>query len=164
LRRASKIRPEINGGFCVEGWFEVGVKSAILTALMGEMDLVRFMLDEIQAASLLLLIIAHGFLIRGCHGIRDGLPTQGSAISERIDGVTTVLDELADLIHNIGESVPGGGNTQPPTDLFGTLLTAFMAPKTPPMNHGSLTQEWQVHEDNPQTKVETEIEPQQHSS
>lgn len=125
---------------------------------MGEMDLVRFMLDEIQAASLFLLIIAHGFLIQGCYGIRDGLPTQGSAISERIDGVTTVLDELADLIHNIGESVPSSGNTQPPTDLFGTLLTAFMAPKTPQVNHASLTKEWPIHQDDSPPTLETENE------
>ena len=123
---------------------------------MGGMELVRFMLDEIQAASLLLLIIAHGILIRGCYGIRDGLPTQGSAISERIDGVTSVLDELADLIHAIPEHMPGSGNAQPPTDLMGTLLTAFMGSRTPQQNHGSLTQEWQVRKDDSPPTLETE--------
>ena len=119
------------------------------------------MLDELQAASLLLLIVGHGFLIRGCFSIRDGLPVTGDQISGKIEGVSTLLDEMNDLIHSLTELVPSG--TPPASAQTGSvmevLLSTFLNSKTPsPQQHGSLTQEWQVHENNPPPTLETENE------
>ena len=119
------------------------------------------MLDELQAASLLLLIIGHGFLIRGCFSIRDGLPVTGDQISGKIEGVSTLLDEMNDLIHSLTELVPSGG---PPASaqtgsVMEVLLSTFLNSKTPsPQQHGSLTQEWQVQENDSPPTLETENE------
>ena len=120
------------------------------------------MLDELQAASLLLLIVGHGFLIRGCFSIRDGLPVTGDQISGKIEGVSTLLDEMNDLIHSLTELVPSG--TPPASAQTGSvmevLLSTFLnSGTTSQANHGNtLTQEWQVHENNPPPTLETENE------
>ena len=113
------------------------------------------MLDEIQAASLLLLIIGHGFLIRGCFDIRNGLPATGAEITNRIEGVSGLLDEMNDLIHILTESVPAGPAASAQTGGgWEGLLSAFLMPKTPsPVNHGSTQepQDWTDDENHPPT-------------
>lgn len=117
------------------------------------------MLDELQAASLLLLIIGHGFLIRGCFDIRDGLPSTGERITDKIEGVSTLLDEMNDLIHALTDMVPSG--TPPASAQTGSvmevLLSTFLNSKTPsPSEHATLTQEWSVHENNSPPTLEAE--------
>jgi len=89
------------------------------------------MLDEIQAASLLLLIIGHGFLIRGCFKINDELPVQGGRITEALGSTSNMIDELADLL---SELLDGFGQSKPstpagPVDLP-SLLSMFLMSKT----------------------------------
>ena len=120
------------------------------------------MLDELQAASLLLLIVGHGFLIRGCFDIRDGLPTAGERITDKIEGVSGLLDEMNDLIHALTELVPSVG---PPASaqtgsVMEVLLSSLLTSRTPsPVIDGSPqeSKDWKNDEDYPQT-VETENE------
>ena len=120
------------------------------------------MLDELQAASLLLLIVGHGFLIRGCFAIRDGLPTAGERITDKIEGVSGLLDEMNDLIHALTELVPSGG---PPASaqtgsVMEVLLSTFLnTGANSPVTDGStqVTQNWTDGQSHPPT-LETENE------
>ena len=118
-----------------------------------------YMLDEIQAVSLLLLIIGHGFLIRGCFKIHDELPVQGTRISEALGDTTNMIDELADLLN---ELVAGFGQSSPtspngPVDLP-SLLSMFLMNKTGiGSEHGTQTQRTIYEDDSPPT-LETENE------
>jgi hypothetical protein len=89
------------------------------------------MLDEIQAVSLLLLIIGHGFLIRGCFNIHNELPVQGGLISEALGNTTNMIDELADLLNELMESFGQSTPSAPagPVDLP-SLLSMFLMNKT----------------------------------
>ena len=119
------------------------------------------MLDEIQAASLLLLIIGHGFLIRGCFDIRDGLPTTGERITDKIEGVSGLLDEMNDLIHTLTDSIPSGQAASAPTgSVMEVLLSTFLnSGSNPPLNHGRSQEptHWKDDEEYPPT-LETENE------
>ena len=119
-----------------------------------------YMLDEIQAASLLLLIIGHGFLIRGCFKIHDELPVQGGRITEALGSTSNMIDEMADLL---SELVDGFGQSKPsspagPVDLP-SLLSMFLMNKTGiGSEHGSQTHQREIQEVHPNTTLETENE------
>ena len=89
------------------------------------------MLAEIQAVSVLGLIVGHYFLIRGCFAIREAIPQQGGEISERIDRTADLLDELAQLI---ADMMDGQANTSAPLAQTGSpiadILTTFLMRNT----------------------------------
>ncbi len=108
-----------------------------------------FMLDYLQAVSLLALIVAHYFLVRGCFSIKEELPLQGGAISGRLDRTGDLLDEVAQLLADLADGLGGGDHrlpaAHPPTGL-GDLLTALLNNR---MNMGSsdatTQEEWEVY-------------------
>jgi hypothetical protein len=116
------------------------------------------MLEELQALALLALVIAHGFLVRGCIGIHRELPEQGQQISSRIERTSDLLDEMAQLIADLADSIPtNAGSAQPPGGI-GDLLSGLLMSK---MNLGSQhgqTQEWEILEtnDNPPPTLQAE--------
>ena len=119
------------------------------------------MLDEIQAVSLLLLIIGHGFLIRGCFKIHGELPVQGTRISDALGDTSRLIDELADLL---SELVEGFGQSTPsspagPVDLP-SLLSMFLMNKTGiGSEHARQTEtERTLYEIDPTPTLETENE------
>jgi len=88
------------------------------------------------------------------------MPAQGGAISERIDKVADLLDEMADIINNAirfqEELTP---LTQTSSSPIMTLLSAFMSNTPSPPSHASETQQtqreiYEIHE--PQEK-QTEV-------
>lgn len=101
------------------------------------------MLDAIQATSLLALIIAHSFLIRGCFKIKEEMPIQGTRITTKIDTVSEYLDELNQLISDFSDSMPSNNNTQTASSPMEVLLTSFMSSMTK-QNHAPKESEWEV--------------------
>ena len=124
------------------------------------------MLEYLYLICLLCLTISVPILIRGCFQIHKELPTQGGTISDKIDDVSGVLNELADFIADLSRGInPSTVETHPPT-IVETLLTAFLKPNTPShLDHGKAQQTngeiFEIIE--PNTK-ETEIEFSEHSS
>ena len=112
------------------------------------------MLDELQAASLLLLIVGHGFLIRGCFSIRDGLPVTGDQISGKIEGVSSLLDEMNDLIHSLTELVPSG--TPPASAQTGSVMEVLLSTF---LNSGSNPPVIDGNPQEPQNRAYDEIHP-----
>lgn len=124
------------------------------------------MIEYLYLACLLCLTISVPILIRGCFKIHHELPAQGGNISEKIDGVNDVLNELADFVADLARNglFQAAQNNAPPD--FITLLTAFLKRDTPsPSEHGTKEQEqWEVlPPDQTQTK-QTENELDQLSS
>ena len=121
----------------------------------------RFMMDTLQALSLLGIIACQFVLIRGCFKIHHELPAQGGNISEKIDGVNDVLNELADFVADLARNgLFQAAQSHTPPD-FMTLLTAFLKRDTPsPSEHGSTqeSQEWEVLPPNDTQTNETENE------
>lgn len=112
----------------------------------------------ISEAVLTLILVSHLFLIRGCFKINENLPLQGGKISEDIRDVGTILDEMADLIHAVGESFPMAAAASTPTGSpLGDLLHMFLNnSRSTAEEHGPFTELRQVQKDNPPTTLETE--------
>jgi hypothetical protein len=106
------------------------------------------MLDYLIATCLLLLIVGHGFLIRGCFKINENIPTSADCITEKIESVRGVLDEVADLLNEMLDGTPKNPITQTPSSPVEALLTAFLN-RTPLASVNGYPQEqneWEVLE------------------
>ena len=118
------------------------------------------MIEYLYLACLLCLTISVPILIRGCFNIHNELPTQGGNISEKIDGVNDVLNELADFVADLARNgLFQAAQTNTPPD-FVTLLTAFLKRDTPsPSQHGTQEpQDWEILPPNDTQTKETENE------
>jgi len=111
----------------------------------------------ISETVLTLILISHLFLIRGCFQINQNLPVQGGNITTEIRDVATILDEMADLIHTLGDAVPVPTGTTPTGSPIGDLLSMFLNSKSNTgIEHGPpKSQEWEVldPETNPQDEI-----------
>ena len=112
------------------------------------------MQDEMLTAALILLILAHGVLIRSCYALHTTIPQQSTEVQTRLDGVTSLLDEALDMIAEHGSALSpvkahqnpfeaGGGN------ILSTLISSMMLNR----QHGHQTQpqEWEVYPPNEPT-------------
>ena len=147
--------------------YQVGLKSALLSRYKLGTPCDSLMLEYLYLICLLCLTISVPILIRGCFEIHKELPTQGTGISERIDKVADLLDEMADLINN---ALPNNPDLQPvaqmPTSPLMSLLSAFM-PNTPsPQSYASKTQQTQreIYEVNDPQTQEAQTELSQYSN
>jgi hypothetical protein len=116
------------------------------------------MIEYLYLFCLLCLTISVPVLIRGCFNIHKELPHQGGNISEKIDGVNDILNELADFISDVANGINSSPvNTNPPT-LVDTLLTAFLKRGSPsPLEHGKTQpQDWEILPPNDTQTNETE--------
>jgi hypothetical protein len=124
------------------------------------------MIEYLYLACLLCLTISVPILIRGCFKIHHELPTQGGNISEKIDGVNEVLNELADFVADLARHglFPSQETNTPPD--FLTLLTAFLKRDTPsPSQHGTTQPpDWEVLPPSTETQTETETIIDEHSA
>ena len=123
----------------------------------------RDMLDILQAVSLLGLIITHFFLVRGCFSIKTELPIQGGILAGRLDRTAELLDEVAQLIADLGDATPAGAVAQP-VGGFPDLLATFLNSRlNPAPEHGDTTQpeDWEVlpPNDDPTTTQDDQPDP-----
>jgi len=124
------------------------------------------MLEILQVSALLLLIIAHGFLIRGCFGIKTELPLQGGTISSKIDRTADLLDEMAQLISDFSDNMAGGTVTQPVPTPMEAILSAFMSRVTPSPSHAKTSEEWEIlpNDNHPSQTVAQDNQRVEHST
>ena len=127
------------------------------------------MLDYLQAFSLLALIVAHYFLVRGCFSIKEELPLQGGIISGRLDRTGDLLDEVAQLLADLADGIGGGDpkSAAPPHPQGGIadFLTAFLNNR---MNmasqHATTQQQWEIHEEEIDPTTTQEYQPHDDSA
>ncbi len=100
-------------------------------------------------------------MTKSCFAFKGEIPYQGEEITNRIEKVHGVLDELMDFASEMADNFSQGGSPIPqtPPDIF-SLLSAFLKPPTPsPVNHGeTLTEErpiYEVEENIQETQTET---------
>lgn len=119
------------------------------------------MLDEMMLICLMLLLAGHGLLIRGCTKIHQSIPYSTNQLGSKFDGISTILDELADLIHEFGS--PQQTSQMQKASLGGSipemLTTLFMNNIQQSKPHGQATHEWEVQENHPPNPKKTEDEP-----
>ena len=114
------------------------------------------MLDYLYALSLLSITITLFYLTKSCFAFKGEIPHQGEEITNRIEKVHGVLDEMMDFIAEMTQGSPSSPQTPP--DIL-TLLSSLLIPKTPsPMIHGETQEERQIYEvENNKTQTENEF-------
>ena len=117
------------------------------------------MLNEMTLICLLCLVIAHGFLIKGCFKINDQIPTSTEAITSQFETTSNLLNELCDII---AELTPANQNTTSQNTAMGgsigEILSSLLISKmTMSQEHGTQTHQREIHEIHPNpTTLETE--------
>ena len=95
------------------------------------------LIETLQGLGMLGLLASHFLLVRGCFGIRESIPAQGGQIAARIDRASDLLDEVAQLISDLGDStpapVPAAGGDSP----FGMILNSLLSRSAMGQEHGS---------------------------
>jgi len=114
------------------------------------------MLEEMQSLALLGLLVCQYYLIRGCFRINESIPVAGGGIREEITRTADLLDEVAQLIADLGDAVPA----QPPAaggdSPIGLLLNSLLSPKPMGGNHATTSEEWEVLPNDPDPTVTTQ--------
>lgn len=118
------------------------------------------MLEALTAVSLLLLIITHFFLVRGCFSIKEELPLQGGMLATRIDRTADLLDEVAQLIADLSDGSSPPAVAQPPAGL-GEMVAMFLNNRMNTASaHGQTSEEWEVYPPNDDPTTTSEASPQ----
>lgn len=109
------------------------------------------MLEELQTLLLVGLLVSTYYLTIGCRSIGESLPNESGNISdkvdnatERIQGMTDVLDDIANLLNEGLHSVADKAATQMESNPMATLLTGFISRMTSPKEHGEKPQDWEI--------------------
>jgi hypothetical protein len=102
-------------------------------------------------------ILAFGFYIEKSMKTKiEELPYQTGQITDKITTCTEVLDDIADLLNEAMQAVGNSGIAHPPSSPIEALLTSFLGNIGQSNKHATQTQEWEILENDPQTKNETE--------
>jgi len=115
------------------------------------------MLDYYLASALFLLIVAQGYLIKGCFGIKHELPLTGGVIGSKIDKTAELIDEVAQLISDFADNIGNTGTPQTSLNPMEALLTSLISNMQVPPNHATKVEEREIYptNENP-TQVEAE--------
>ena len=98
-------------------------------------------------------------MTKSCFAFKGEIPHQGEEITNRIEKVHGVLDELTDIINEFAQSVPIPDIPQTPNNPIMSILANLISPTPSPLGHGiETTQERKVHEINETNKTQTESE------
>ncbi len=99
------------------------------------------MLDYLYALSLLSITITLFYLTRSCFQFKGEIPHQGEEITNRIEKVHGVLDEMTDIINEFAQSLPSTEVAQMPSNPLMSILANIISPTPSPLGHASETQE-----------------------
>jgi len=112
------------------------------------------MLEEMQSLALLGLLLCQYYLIRGCFQINESIPVAGGGIREEITRTADLLDEVAQLIADLGDAVPANAPATVSESPFGMILNSLLSGKGMAGNHATTSEEWEVlsPDENPPTQ------------
>ena len=122
------------------------------------------MLEEVQTALLIGLLVSSYYLTVGCKNISESLPHESTHISDRVDGasekisgMTEVLDDIANLLNEAVQSFAGMGVTQTASNPVEMILSSLITRMTSPIEHADpLKEEWPLRQNDSPPTLETE--------
>ena len=104
------------------------------------------MLNELIVVALILLILGHALLIRGCFDIKNGLMPVGD-LPGGLEDVRAILRQSSDALEFIAETLADSPLPQTEPGSNSSVLGALISSMLMPSNHGS-QQQGQIHEIN----------------
>ena len=119
------------------------------------------MIEYAQAFALFALLGFAFFMEKSMRSKIEELPSQTEAITDKITGMTEVLDDIADLLNEAMNAVGNSAIAQTPSSPVEAILSAFIGNMTSKANHGTETHQRQIHEIDP-TQNESQTENESH--
>ena len=139
----------------------------ILSKAIFDSQVAQIMTVDLVLLALILLILAHGILIRSCYALHTVIPKQSEDVSSRLDNVSSLLDEALDMLADAGSAVTQtianpSPFESPPQSILSTLITSMLMRQ----NHGNSTQSDQreIHQDYSTTTLAQDDERIEHRS
>ena len=124
------------------------------------------MLQELQTVALIGLLVSTYYLTIGCKNISESLPDESGHISNKIDattekigGMTEVLDDIANLLNEGLGAIAGTPISQTASSPVEMILSTLMSSMTSTPNHGTQQTEREILEIDPKQTLETENQP-----
>ena len=109
------------------------------------------MLEEMQLLCMMMLLIGHGLLIKGCFKINQTIPDSTDRLGTKFDSISTVLDELADIIDEVasGSKTPPMANPLAGGSIPEMITSLLMSKMQMPSEYGPQENERTIHEIDP---------------
>ena len=143
----------------------------ILTSIISRMLIGQIMLEELQTLLLVGLLVSTYYLTIGCRNIGEIMPNESGNISTKVDNatdriqdMTAVLDDIANLLNEGLHAVAEKAHTQMDNNPLAALLTGFISRMTSPQEHATQQENWEVLPPDPTQKNETETILDEHSA
>ena len=116
------------------------------------------MLEYLTALTMLILVFGHALLIKKCTKLTDELEPSAQNLSTELKDITSILDDIADLLNEALQSFAGGGATQTPSSPMEAILNGFISSMTSKTNHATPQEqeEWEVLPPDSTPTLETE--------
>jgi len=114
------------------------------------------MIEYVQALALFALLGFAFFMEKTMRSKIEELPSQTEEITDKITGMTEVLDDIADLLNEAMQVIGNSTNPHTPSSPIEAILTSFIGNLTTPKNHGPQENQRTIHEINPTPTLETE--------
>ena len=117
------------------------------------------MLDYLITLALILLVLGHGLLIRGCFKINDAIPNSMSEISGTIrsdfEAISGLLADAVMILDEVATGLPQNSPNSPPNPIE-SILTGLISNIDMGNPYASEKQEREIYEADTQTQ-NTEI-------
>ena len=106
--------------------------------------------------TLALLTLGHVLLIKKCASLESEIPEQTNGLKSMISDVRDLLDEALDVLADVPASAAPLAQMTQGESLPNLILSTLISRMSMPATDGTLTQEWQVQENDSPPTLETE--------
>ena len=140
----------------VLGWLEVGFETGMLSTSKNGSRLAKPMIEYVQAFALFALFAFAVYVEKSTRSNLEEWPEKTEAVTNQIERMTEVLDDIANLLNEGLHAIAGSGPAQTASNPMEMILSTLMASMTSKRNDGTETHQREIHEIHPTQTLETE--------
>ena len=118
--------------------------------------LAKPMIEYVQAFALFALLAFALYVEKSTRTTLEEMPEKTEAVTVKIERMTEVLDDIANLLNEGLHAIAGSGPAQTASNPMEMILSTLMASMTSKANHGTQENQREIHEINPTPTLETE--------
>jgi len=122
--------------------------------------LAKPMIEYVQAFALFALLAFAVYVEKSTRSTLEEMPEKTEAVTVKIERMTEVLDDIANLLNEGLHAIAGSGPAQTASNPMEMILSTLMASMTSKRNDGTETHQREIHEIHPTQTLETEDESQ----
>jgi len=114
------------------------------------------MIEYVQAFALFALLAFAVYVEKSTRSTLEEMPEKTEAVTVKIERMTEVLDDIANLLNEGLHAIAGSGPAQTASNPMEMILSTLMSSMTSKANHGTETHQREIHEIDPNPTLEAE--------